>query len=296
MYTTSATDLNCFEDNSGIADLTITGGFPPYIVTLTDSTTGIETDYNTAYIDDLPAATYYVGIADAYGCKAEAQVIGVNNNAGQTFLPDGDGTSYTATLAMAGFIPGSTIQDATQFNGICVTMEHSYANDLMIELTSPNGTQITLKNSGSTLGTFDTADLGEPVASGPVDYYDPPNVVPGNGYQYCWNTNPTYGTMTDFMAGPPDMPEHTYTSTFGDNNTDYFYPAGSYTSAENFSAFVGDDINGDWTLKVTDVWEEDNGYIFNWTISIDGNLPDSIARIFEPSPPSVASSDISTSL
>ncbi|NRA13761.1 MAG: proprotein convertase P-domain-containing protein, partial [Crocinitomicaceae bacterium] len=256
-YTTLATDLNCYEDSSGIADLTVTGGFPPYIITLTDSATGLETDYSAAYIDELPAGTYYIEITDAYGCEAEAEVIGANNNAGQTWLPDGNGDSYNATLSMAGFTPGTTIQNAAQFNGICLTMEHSYANDLEIELTSPSGTTITLKNSGATGGTFDSADLGEPVTTGPADDINTTDFTPGTGYEYCWTSIPTYGTMSDFMAGPPDMPNHTYTNNSGDVNTDYYYPAGSYTPEQDFSAFVGDLINGDWELTVTDNWLQD---------------------------------------
>ncbi len=46
-------------------------------------------------VTGLDAASYLVRISDQYGCTADAVVVGGSFNAGQTFLPDGTGASYT---------------------------------------------------------------------------------------------------------------------------------------------------------------------------------------------------------
>lgn len=284
-FSLSGNDLTCFEDGTGEVDIAITGGNAPFDITLTDTVTGNANTYSSTSlpITGLDATTYLVEIQDAYGCEAEAIVIGGDFNAGTTFLPDGTGVSYTSDIVIAGFNTGQTLDDINQFQSICATMEHSYANDLTIELEAPNGTLVELKNVGPTGCTWCTANMGEPVASAPVDQWNSSNTTPGVGYEYCWTLNPTYGIMTDEVTSG-NVPQYTYTSTFGNSLTDYYLPQGSYTPSQNLNAFVGTELNGTWTLHVTDNYALDNGYIFDWNISLTSDLPDSTITLNEPDP------------
>ena len=119
------------------------------------------------------------------------------------------------------------------------------------------------------------------MASGPVDQWNNSNITPGIGYDYCWNNEPIYGTMSDeILSG--NVPYYTYVSTWGNTLSDYYLAPGSYTTVENLENFIGTELNGTWTLIVTDNYPLDNGYIFDWSLSISADQPDSIFTINEP--------------
>lgn len=286
------TNLNCNGNSSGSIGINITGGSPPYNVTYIDTATGVSnTIPATALpITGLDATSYLLRISDQYGCTADAIVVGGNFNAGQTFLPDGTGASYTSDINITGFNTGQTLNSINQINSICATMEHSYASDLTIELVAPSGQTIQLKNVGTTGSGVNTCDLGEPIASGPVDNWSTSNTLPGVGYQYCWTNTPTYATMNDMISpappGPP--PTHTFTTLAGNSYTDYYLPAGSYAPRQSFFGLLGTSLNGNWTLRVTDNFSQDNGYIFDWSLSLQTDLPDSIVTLTEPPAPTMS--------
>jgi len=289
-YQISPTDVSCFGAADGLVDLTVSGGLAPYTLTLTDSATGNVTQYTSFPATGLDVGTYYVEVIDGYGCTAEDLVAGNFFDAGQTFLPDGNGVSYTSDLTISGFPVGQTITDINQIVSICATMEHSYANDLDIVIQAPNGAQVQLKNNGPTGGAINTCNLGEPVASGPVDNWNNTDITPGIGYEYCWNANPTFATMAAIVSpnppGPP--PQYTYTTQVGNTYTDYYLPAGSYTPAQSLAGLLGAPLNGTWTLIVTDNYNLDNGYIFDWSISLAADIPDSIFTIEQPDQPAIS--------
>lgn len=273
-FTLDETSLSCFSDNSGEILVNATGGFPPYNfeVTYPNGTVG-QTQSNP--ITGLEAGTYSVQVFDSYGCQADALVIGGVYDADTTFLPDGSGATYDAPLVISGFNPGQTITNVSQIQQICLTMEHSYLGDLQILVESPSGQTIVLKqqNGGS------SCDLGEPIATGPIDGSASSTLTdPGSGYEYCFNASPVYGTMVqeafNFTRNYTDAQGHSYTDTY--------LPAGSYTSFESFTNLIGSDMNGTWTVHVTDQYFLDNGYIFNWYISLIGDLPDTVVTLTEP--------------
>lgn len=282
-FSLSGSDLNCAGDSSGILDITITGGSPPYEITLTDTATGNSVSYPSSALplNNLAASTYQIEVSDQYGCSAEALVVGGDFDAGTTFLPDGTGVSYTSDITISGFNTGQTLSSEQQINSICAVMEHSYANDLTIELEAPNGSTVMLKNVGPTGGALNACNMGEPVASGTVDNWNSSNITPGVGYNYCWTNTPVYTTMgNEIQSG--NVPFYTYTSTWGNVLSDYYLPSGSYTPVQNLSAFIGTTLNGTWTLHVTDNYNLDNGYIFEWSISLTSDLPDSTITLSEP--------------
>ena len=269
-------DLDCYNDNSGEIQVNATGGFPPYTFYITDPN-NVETQTQSNPISGLPAGTYSVQVFDSYGCQADALVIGGVYDADTTFLPDvpnGQVTTYDAPLDIQGFNNGQTIANVSQIQQICATMEHSYLGDLQITVEAPSGEIVILKqqNGGG------SCDLGEPFASGPVDGQNSNLTDPGIGFEYCFNASPVYGTMVNESGNFT----HTIPASTGGTYTDNYLPAGSYTPFQSFTNLVGADMNGTWKMHVTDQYALDNGYIFNWYISLIGDLPDTLVTLVQP--------------
>ncbi|MDX1652294.1 MAG: proprotein convertase P-domain-containing protein, partial [Brumimicrobium sp.] len=168
-------------------------------------------------------------------------------------LPDGSGVSYQTSVNLDCYAPGQQLTNINDLQYICVNMEHSYMGDLEIAIECPSGQTVILvdyPNGGG--GTY----LGVP-----VDNDAQPNNQ-GTGYQYCWDPGATNGTWGANSGGT--------------------LPAGSYESDNPLSGLVGCDMNGDWTLIITDNLASDNGFIFDWSINFDpGILPPAIT--FTPS-------------
>ena len=274
-FTLDEANLTCFDNSTGEILVNASGGFPPYSYQVTeDGGNGSMTQYATNPITGLDAGVYSVQVYDIYGCKAEALVIGGIYDADTTFLPDGTGVSYTSTIPINGFDNGQTLDNMTQLQQICATMEHSYLGDLQIKVISPSGQEVILKefNGGG------SCDLGEPFASGPVDGSNSNLTDPGIGFEYCWNAAPIYLTMVQ----ESNNYTHTIPSSTGGTYTDNYLPQGSYASFENLNALLGSDLNGNWDLEVSDQFGLDNGYIFSWNVSLVSDLPDTLVTITEP--------------
>ncbi|MFN7116149.1 MAG: proprotein convertase P-domain-containing protein [Saprospiraceae bacterium] len=163
-------------------------------------------------------------------------------------LPDGTGTAYETVLKFTGFSPGQTLTDVSTLDAVCVNMEHTWLRDLEIELTCPNGQSITLHNFGGRSGA--EVYLGEPVD------FDGTTPSPGQGFDYCWTMDATRGTWLE------------YANQF----TPRTLPAGDYKPFESFEGLVGCPLNGEWKIRVQDLWAIDNGFIFSWGIDFDPSL------------------------
>ncbi len=165
-------------------------------------------------------------------------------------LPDGTGAAYVTSLNFTEFSPGQVLTDINQLIAICVNMEHSWMRDLEISLTCPDGTNVILHNfAGQTggevfLGEPYEADEGIPVP------------IPGVGYDYCWTPNATAGTWIEYANA----------------NNPGTLPPGDYNSYEPLSNFLGCPLNGEWTISVEDLWSQDNGFIFSWSIEFAPEL------------------------
>lgn len=141
------------------------------------------------------------------------------------FLPDGVycspyGCSYQSPLTFTDFAPGSTVSSVNDILYVRLNMEHSYASDVYINLTCPNGQKADiLKFKGHSSSTFDGPCMSEiPLtsrnwqngnnASGSTFFgmaYDHssqgnnacnPNTydnAPGIGWNYCWSNNNDQG-------------------------------------------------------------------------------------------------------
>lgn len=152
---------------------------------------------------------------------------------------------YRSTLNFIGFADGATLDDTSKFINICATMEHSWIRDLQIDLIPPNGAPIILHDFAGRSGG--QIDFGYP--------NDADNGVPGTGAEYCWTA-----------AAPQTMIQT------GNATNPSLMPPGDYKPVTTFSAMQGTPLNGPWTLRITDLWRADDGFLFEWTIAFDASL------------------------
>jgi len=275
-YTLTGIDLGCAGDSSGQIDAAITGGFQPYVLTVVDSLNNALTVLsNNLPVDNLSAGTYEVFVDDVYGCNGDAQVISGQYDAGATFLPDGNGNVYTTSIPITGF-GSAVLTSPDQLQSLCLNMEHSALGEVEIKLIAPNGTQLILKER------FNNADgghtnMGEPCAKGPTDGGNP-DTTAGVGYDYCFTNNPVFGTMVNEQSNY----NYTYTDLLGEVLTDNYLPAGSYTPYQSFMNLVGVPLDGVWTIWVKDHNPQDNGWIFNWSISFNNLNSGNTVTLLEP--------------
>ncbi len=175
-------------------------------------------------------------------------------------LPDGTGSTYRDTVFITDFAPGQTFSGASNLESICVNMEHSWMHDLDIFLFCPNGDSIKLQDQ-EFIGN--EVFLGIPYTAD--DAMNPMVPAPGVGYNYCWTAGAGLFTWTQ------------HTNTFDPQTL----PEGDYRPYESFAGLVGCPLNGEWALEVRDLWGEDNGWIFEWSINFaPGLFPD--LEVFDP--------------
>ena len=159
-------------------------------------------------------------------------------------LPDGTGIPYETTIFFTEFSPGQVLVSPTDLESICVDMEHSWARDVEISLTCPNGQSIILHDHPGNFGG--QVFLGEPNDNDNV------NPIPGLGYDYCWVNNAPNPTWIEYAN-----------TVLGGNGT---IPSGDYSTFNPIADLVGCPLNGEWSIRVTDWWPIDNGFIFNWSL------------------------------
>jgi len=154
---------------------------------------------------------------------------------------------YTSSLNYTGFTAGQVLEDTSGILGVCVTMEHTWLRDLQIEISCPSGAATVMHMYQGTNGG--TVYLGIPNDS---DFGTP---VPGTGWDYCWTPDAT-GAMIPV----------------GDTSVSGTIPAGDYAPNCSYDSLVGCTLNGNWTIKVTDLWGADNGFIFKWGVNFNPDI------------------------
>jgi hypothetical protein len=172
----------------------------------------------------------------------------LDENLGSLYLPDGDAAPpYTDSINFTGFSPGQTLAMGDDILGVCVNMEHSWLRDLQIEIHCPSGQRLVLQQMLGQTGSM--LYLGVPDESDAM--------VPGVGSDYCWRFTATNQPMLPWANANPGVTT---------------IPPGDYQAVGTWDTLVGCPLNGDWTIYVDDMWDIDNGYIFEWGIEFDPNI------------------------
>ena len=186
-----------------------------------------------------------------------------------TNLPDGSGDSFTNGVDYSGYFPdGGTIIDAGCYPSVCIDIDHSYSGDLDIVLVAPTGEEVILWNEqgfGNNFGACtDPADDGNP----------------GCPREYCFvdGGGTTYGTDagTDNTCGACDA-----SLELGG-----YYSAGTYApNGGNFNSLLGADLNGTWSINITDNLDQDDGTLHGWSLT----FPDVCFKDLQEISPTISS-------
>jgi hypothetical protein len=168
--------------------------------------------------------------------------------------------SYVSTLNFIGFPANATLTDPSKLLEVCVTMEHSWIRDLQIELVPPDGRVFIMHKFLDRIG-------GEVYAGAANDTDSDDNPVPGQGAKYCWTP-----TATDLWVGGPNGTDPLTNGPTQSFNGHLELVPGNYRTASPWNSLTGSPLNGMWSLRVTDLWPIDNGYVFDWSIKFDPTL------------------------
>ncbi|NBX80339.1 MAG: hypothetical protein EBQ94_08185 [Flavobacteriales bacterium] len=186
--------------------------------------------------------------------------------AGLTFLPDGSGQEYETNITISGFDTSAVITGASDFDQLCLDIEHSYIGDLEIQLTCPNGTSVSLMNAyNGFLGTI-PGGCGSGISTFLGNDTNLDGGAPGTPVEsYCFSPSlATLGTICAENAAGNTVP-----NAYG---FDMMNPNGIYLPDGNFNDFIGCPVNGNWTITVRDNQGIDDGYIFQWGIYFNSSL------------------------
>ena len=213
------------------------------------------------------------------------------------FLPDAIpcgslGCSYRSPVTFSCFDSTATISSVNDINFVRLNIEHSYIGDIFIGITCPNGQRASLMNysfygssdcsnsvpseyCGWTLGysvpisTYLGMPNDEQNSSQPCTSTAPGN-EPGIGWNYCWSNNTENGYVYAGDDGIIYRIGNSHNGTIDSSDvaagTQFYHPD------QNFSSLIGCPLNGDWYIEVMDGWSGDNGYIFEWELSLDAEL------------------------
>ena len=213
------------------------------------------------------------------------------------FLPDGQpcgslGCSYRSNVTFTDFPTTAVISSAEDINFVRLNIEHSYIGDIYINITCPSGHTASLMNwkgtgssscdhlvptnhrSWSSGGTNTGGNTDFGLAHSGTGYPACDSTASGNepgvGWNYCWSNNTTHG----YSYAPGDAKIYRSANVHGGRvdssnvaaHTNFYHPD------DHFSALVGCPINGDWYIEVLDAFSGDNGYIFDWELSLSSTI------------------------
>lgn len=163
-------------------------------------------------------------------------------------------TPYISKAIWSTFAPNLTLTNPNQLQKVCLEIEHSWLADLQVELVAPNNAHLILhaynRSHAPSIYLGDAND-GDDASTGV-------SPQPGTGNKYCFT--PT--AMTQIWQGAQ------IASMDGNEKI----TAGDYGSEGPWNVIMGSPLNGTWELRVTDLWADDNGFLFSWSMEFDPAL------------------------
>ena len=173
--TASATNLACFQDNTGAVSLVVTGGGTPYLYNWSNGST-------LGSLNGLPAGTYNVTVTGSFGCTAtasatvtqpsllEASIVGANvdcnGNANGAANLNVTGGTLPYTYIWVG---GATTQNLTGLSGgtysVTVTGAHNCTATASVVIAEPaaltlSSTQVNVLCNGNSTGSINLTIAG----------------------------------------------------------------------------------------------------------------------------------------
>ena len=249
-----------------IVQLTITDQFGCNNTNFINQRVRVSTNPSFALLDNIPGEVCSGDTIELNAVVNDTMnnfTVGVNPNQGSfptagsrsdsLALPDGTGVAYETSIGFSNFSPGQVVTNVNDIVSICVVMEHSWMRDLEISLECPDGTSIILHDHPGQNGG--EVFLGDPFEAD--ESLSQP--IPGTGAEYCWTPNATNGTWIEYANNVLTPFQNTL-------------PEGNYSTFDPMSDLLGCPLNGEWTIRVEDLWGVDNGFIFEWSIAFDPSL------------------------
>lgn len=212
------------------------------------------------------------------------------------FLPDGvmcDGScSYRSPVTFSIFSPDAVITSMEDIKYVRIKMEHSYIGDIYMGITCPNGQHANLMRfAGSGTSSCDNVipqsarqwlqgnNMEQDTYFGQANDNENSEYPcietaagnePGVGWNYCWSNNSTSGYQYASDDGIVYRYGHSHNGSVDSSNvaahTNFYHPD------QSFSNLIGCPLNGQWFIEVVDGFSIDNGYIFEWELSLDATL------------------------
>ena len=218
------------------------------------------------------------------------------------FLPDGIycspyGCSYQSPLTFTDFTVGSTVTSVNDIRYVRLNMEHSFAGDIYINITCPNGQKADIMKYAGT----GTSSCTATIPSGSIGWQSGNNAsqgtffgmaydysttscnasassnAPGIGWNYCWSNNTDQGYTYAPGAGSliyRSVNAHAHPYAYGSSTKNIFdssnVAAGTqfYHPDQSFASLIGCPLNGNWYIEVVDGYSQDNGYLFGWELAL----------------------------
>jgi len=161
---------------------------------------------------------------------------------------------YVSKAIWSTFAANATLTDPNQLQKVCLTIEHSWFADTQIELVATNGTHLILHaydRSHSSNTYLGDANDGDDASTGV-------SPTPGVGNKYCFTPTATVPIWQGVKI--PSADGHSKITP------------GDYASEGPWNVIAGTPLDGTWELRVTDLWGDDNGFLFSWSMEFDPAL------------------------
>lgn len=217
---------------------------------------------------------------------------------GRVFLPDGvpcNGTcTYRSPVTFDNFLPGQTVSSVEEIVYVRLNIEHSYIGGLYVSLRCPNGTRATLMRfNGDSSPCRDTiptsarnwhsgsnvsgqTNLGVPNSGNSTTEHKCDSThadnAPGTGWNYCWSDNTTAGITYAAGDGRIYRQGNISNSEGSIDSSNVAAKSQFYHPDESLSSLIGCPLNGTWVIEVIDGYSGDNGYVFDWELSLDARM------------------------